>query len=509
MAVFSKIGAIALALTLAGFARCDEDLPAVEGITSNILNNRDQVLSVPLTRVHQSLFPETFSRLKGRYFQAGVRDIIGAAYLADITVGTGDPSQKIQVLLDTGSYELWVNPNCTKSSVPDLCETFGKYDPTLSLTAQNLNATTQIRYGSGTVNISYFTDEISISSGSIQTQQFGVATDSERIWFGIMGLGYGRRQLGQTKGSLKYNSVIDNIYDQRYTNSRLFGLELGPQGKPQIAVTGQIIFGGVDTNKYAGNLSKIPLEAIDNHYRITLSSISHRTPDNVTSTITETPVIVIMDSGTTLSILPRDVVETIASKFPGAIYGNDGTYTVPCTLQDQPGSLDFKFGSNTVIRVPYSEFVWGAGSYEGSDMCLLGVQWNTAASPDPTAKTYLILGDTFMRAAYTVFDQDNTALYIANYTTCGTQSAIVAVPAGVDAAARIPGNCGPPTASPSVTMATTGTSVTPISTGFFSSGDPNPPYEFIRGADYDDYFFKHSERGHDKFIDQQGYDFID
>lgn len=83
MAVFSKIGAIALALTLAGFARCDEDLPAVEGITSNILNNRDQVLSVPLTRVHQSLFPETFSRLKGRYFQASVRDIIGAAYLAD------------------------------------------------------------------------------------------------------------------------------------------------------------------------------------------------------------------------------------------------------------------------------------------------------------------------------------------------------------------------------------------------------------------------------------------
>ncbi|ETS85823.1 hypothetical protein PFICI_03848 [Pestalotiopsis fici W106-1] len=473
MAGLSKTGAITWALTLAGLAHSHGDFIADRDTTSDIIKNKDQILSVPLTRIHQSLMPEIPSRLRARYFQSSVKDIIGAAYLADITVGTGNPDQTIQVLLDTGSYELWVNPNCSKSSVPELCESFGQYDPSLSPTAQNLNATSQIRYGSGSVNISYFTDDVSISSGRISTQQFGVATDSQSVWFGIMGLGYGRRQAGSTKGSLKYDSVIDNIYDQQYTNSRLFGLELGLQGKPQIAVTGQIIFGGVDTNKYAGNLSKIPLEEVDSHYRVKLTSISHQTPGNAASTITETSQIVIVDSGTTLSILPRDVVELIASQFPGATYDGDGTYLVPCALQDEPGSLSFGF-DNTVITVPYSEFIWGAGNYNGTDICLLGVQWNTNSNID-AAKSYLILGDTFMRATYTVFDQDNNALYMSNYTTCGTQSSIVAVPAGLDAAANIPGNCEPPTVSePAMTTATTGTNVTPISTGLFSSGDPNP-----------------------------------
>ncbi|KAF7541631.1 hypothetical protein G7054_g474 [Neopestalotiopsis clavispora] len=473
MAVFSKIGAFTWALTLAGLVRSHGDLIADRDLTSDVLENGNQLLSVPLTRIHQSLMPEIPLQLRTRFFQSSVRGILGAAYLANITVGTGNPAQSVQVLLDTGSYELWVNPNCSKSSVPEQCETFGQFDPNLSPTAQDLNATSQIRYGSGSVNISYYTDDISISSGRIDTQQFGIATDSQNVWFGIMGLGYGRRQTGSTKGSLKYDSVIDNIYDQQYTNSRLFGLELGLQGKPQIAVTGQIIFGGVDTNKYAGNLHKIPFEEVDSHYRVKLTSVSHRTPANVTSTITETTQIVIVDSGTTLSILPRDIVELIASQFPGATYDGDGAYRVPCTLQDEPGSLSFSF-NETIITVPYSEFIWGAGPLDGEDLCLLGVQWNTNPNT-AAAASYLILGDTFMRAAYTVFDQDNNAVYMSNYTTCGTQSSIVAVPAGIDAAANIPGKCPPPTVSePATTTATTGTNATPISSAIFSNGDPNP-----------------------------------
>lgn len=467
------MGAFTWALTLAGLVRSHGDLIADRDSTSDVLENGNQLLSVPLTRIHQSLMPEIPSQLRTRFFQSSVRGILGAAYLANITVGTGNPAQSVQVLLDTGSYELWVNPNCSKSSVPEQCETFGQFDPNLSPTAQDLNATSQIRYGSGSVNISYYTDDISISSGRIDTQQFGIATDSQNVWFGIMGLGYGRRQTGSTKGSLKYDSVIDNIYDQQYTNSRLFGLELGLQGKPQIAVTGQIIFGGVDTNKYAGNLRKIPFEEVDSHYRVKLTSVSHRTPANVTSTITETTQIVIVDSGTTLSILPRDIVELIASQFPGATYDGDGAYRVPCTLQDEPGSLSFSF-NETIITVPYSEFIWGAGPLDGEDLCLLGVQWNTNPNT-AAAASYLILGDTFMRAAYTVFDQDNNAVYMSNYTTCGTQSSIVAVPAGIDAAANIPGKCPPPTVSePATTTATTGINATPISLAIFSNGDPNP-----------------------------------
>lgn len=178
------MGAFTWALTLAGLVRSHGDLIADRDSTSDVLENGNQLLSVPLTRIHQSLMPEIPSQLRTRFFQSSVRGILGAAYLANseiddhssflildflliqsrtVTVGTGNPAQSVQVLLDTGSYELWVNPNCSKSSVPEQCETFGQFDPNLSPTAQDLNATSQIRYGSGSVNISYYTDDISIS----------------------------------------------------------------------------------------------------------------------------------------------------------------------------------------------------------------------------------------------------------------------------------------------------------------------------------------------------------
>jgi hypothetical protein len=65
----------------------------------------------------------------------------------------GTPGQKVEVIVDTGSYELWVNPDCNKSSHaknttnsdgvivmtvdsplsdPEMCRKRGHYDPSKS-----------------------------------------------------------------------------------------------------------------------------------------------------------------------------------------------------------------------------------------------------------------------------------------------------------------------------------------------------------------------------------------
>lgn len=79
-----------------------------------------------------------------------------------VTVGTGNPDQNVFVLLDTGSFELSVNPVCNASNVPEFCEAFGCYDASQSPTSKNLGMLFTIQYGSGRTAGTYYKD-ISIS----------------------------------------------------------------------------------------------------------------------------------------------------------------------------------------------------------------------------------------------------------------------------------------------------------------------------------------------------------
>ncbi|KAK8065394.1 acid protease [Apiospora hydei] len=444
MALFRVIGACALA-SLASSAWGKD-----AGASSTFPNNhsatatpapggfRDskELLSIPLRRVDSHAGGTT--SVQRRYFKTNVIGVYGAAYLAELTVGTSISPQKVDVLLDTGSFELWVNPDCDKSNVPAFCRGFGQYDPTKSSTSQNLEQGFSIQYGSGSSSGTYYTDDIYISGTRIADQQFGVANTSDLVWFGIMGLGRGKGN-----GFLNYNTILDSVVAQGYANSRLFIMDLGSQGLPAgPVVSGEIVFGGVDRNKYAGNLVKVAIDGADAHYTVLLTGLTHRPP----TAQTNSPVLdnlapfpIIVDSGSTLSLLPQALVEALAAQFPGATSDGRGGYRVACSYQQQPGTVSFSFaasfsapspGADVTINLPYSEFVCNAGN----DKCYLGAWY------DNRVRVH-ILGDTFLRGAYVVFDQDSDALYMANYATCGGGGDLVAVPAGVDAALGIRGNC--------------------------------------------------------------------
>ncbi|KAI0836914.1 acid protease [Hypoxylon sp. FL0890] len=415
---------------------------------TSFYKSSSEVLSIPLKRVEQQGVGTP--SLARRYFGTEVLGVYGAAYFAELAVGTSANPQTVSVLLDTGSFELWVNPNCNSSNVRDYCEAFGHYDPTLSPTAKNLNTNFRIQYGQGSASGTYFMDDVYLSGARIQDQQFGVSNQSDSVWFGIMGLGR-----GQGGGVVEYSSIVDSLAAQGYTESKLFSLDLGGQPGPTAAVTGEMVFGGVDTNKYAGNLAKVPTDPNDAHYVVTLNSLSLQAPASASGSTSNNaiaqgskaindpsfPLQVVVDSGTTLSLLPESIVSALAAGFPGAKSDGNGGYTVPCDLRNATdGHVDFEFagegGSMVTITVSYSDFIW-----YGGDDCFLGA-WYTSDIG------VWILGDTFLRGAYATFDQDNNALYMANYAKCG-DSNLVPVPAGLDEAAKIPGACeGPPVMRP-------------------------------------------------------------
>ncbi|KAI0165277.1 aspartic peptidase domain-containing protein [Hypoxylon sp. FL1284] len=360
------------------------------------------VLSIPLKHVDRKGVRAPSSAK--RFMSSQVLGVYGAAYFAELSIGNGaDPQtvQTVDVLLDTGSFELWVNPDCATTTVGELCDNFGRYDPAQSTTAKNLNKNFRIQYGQGNSSGVYYEDDVYISGAKLEGQQFGVSTQSNDVWFGILGLGR-----GQGNGIMDYPSVVDQLAAQGYTESKLFSLDLGGQPGPTSAMTGEIAFGGVDTNKYAGNLAKVPIDPSDPHYVVTLTSLTLQPPDPNTKSDfrararddgnKDLPVPVVVDSGTTLSLLPEPVVSALAAGFPGAAPDGNGGYTVPCALRDEPrGAVRFGFrgdgndAEEVAIAVRYADFIWQADA----DNCVLGA-WYT---PDIGV---WILGDTFLRGAY-------------------------------------------------------------------------------------------------------------
>lgn len=103
-------------------------------------------------------------------------------------------------------------------------------------------------------------------------------------------------------------------------------------------------------------------------------------------------LLVVLDTGATLSAPPKAAFTAIGTDFPGAELSPDGSaYSIPSDWTDAivekyAGSVEFTLGNKT-ISVACSDCVWNA-EFE----CLLAVE--TAAPGE-----YMILDDNFLRAA--------------------------------------------------------------------------------------------------------------
>ena len=189
----------------------------------------------------------------------------------------------------------------------------------------------------------------------------------------------------------------------------------------------------MDTKKFSGKLAKLPLlppqppESVHRYWldldsiAITQGGKSRAYPDSGTP--------LVLDSGSSLSYLPTRIVKSMASDLGGRLHPEIGLYLVPCSQVSKTNSFDFAFSGNK-FSVPFSEFIWKVDG----DHCVLG-----AAPVDPSSGVTALLGDTFMRSAYVVFDQTSEALFMAPYVNCGQHEQVI--PAGENAAMNFSGEC--------------------------------------------------------------------
>jgi len=172
----------------------------------------------------------------------------------------------------------------------------------------------------------------------------------------------------------------------------------------------KLILGGLDTTLYTGSISYTPVVELSGallYYTVVLNSIKVNGA-SVSSCTTAAPCTAIVDTGTSLLIGPTADINEIANSL--------NLNNVACNDLSNLPNIQITLGSITLALTPQSYII-----PDGSGGCSLGF--------DTSTDSLWILGDTFIRQFYTIFDRAQNRVGFA--ALAGTTTATIASTATV------------------------------------------------------------------------------
>ncbi|KAH6654498.1 aspartic-type endopeptidase [Truncatella angustata] len=349
-------------------------------------------------------------------------------YFVNATIGT--PAQSLRLHLDTGSSDLWVNTPasslCMGKSKP--CSYAGTYSANSSSTYEYIGSYFNISYvdGSGASG-DYVSDSVTIGGTTVDNLQFGIGYKSSSAQ-GILGVGYpvNEVQVGRANKDA-YDNLPAKMASDGTIASNAYSLWLNDLD----ASTGSILFGGVDTAQYTGSLETLPIQASGGVYSEFLITLTSVVLDNVTIA-SDQALAVLLDSGSSLTYLPDTWVEQIFDEVGAQYDSSEGAAYVPCSLAQDTRTLDFTFTSPT-IKVDMNELVLDLVTTSGKrptfsngvTACLFGIA--------PAGSSTNVLGDTFLRSAYVVYDISNNEISLAQTAFNATETNVKEIGTGTGA----------------------------------------------------------------------------
>lgn len=242
---------------------------------------------------------------------------------------------------------------------------------------------------------------------------------------GVLGIGYvsNEVQVGRAHQN-PYPNLPQSMAKNGLIKANAYSLWLNDLE----ANSGSILFGGVDSGKYHGQLETLPIQPVNGRYSafiIALTGVSVNTPSgsrNITSAAL--PTAVLLDSGSSLTYLPDPVVQGLFSSLGVTYDRSQGVGFVPCGLSSQRINVTYTF-SSPKITVGIDELVLDGGNVtfgDGTPACVFGVA--------PAGSSLAVLGDTFLRSAYVVYDLDNNEISLANTDFNSTSKHILEIGTG-------------------------------------------------------------------------------
>jgi len=319
--------------------------------------------------------------------EVGLMNHLNMGYAGEIEVGT--PGQKVSVIFDTGSSNLWV----PRPSALGPMSKHSFFDSSRSSSFVATRSIFSIGYGSGSVKGLYCHDRIAIGDLVLQNFTFAEALDTSGLrnydqmeFDGVLGLGFE----GIAQGGAP--SVMDQLWKSGQLAEPVFAFFLGDHAP------GELIFGGVAAEHYVGDFHFVPL-LTRSYWATALDSVAIEGFAAMSS-----PKVAIVDSGTSLLSGPPAEVQTIALVM-GAMQV-EGLWVVTCdndvpTLTFRLGGRDFPLQKDDLVVEKVGNF------------CVLGIMSLPANLPTRS----WILGDVFMRKYYVQFDwgQERVGIALARH----------------------------------------------------------------------------------------------
>ncbi|OQE15741.1 hypothetical protein PENFLA_c030G02585 [Penicillium flavigenum] len=335
--------------------------------------------------------------------QVGAHDVQNdSMYLAEIGIGT--PAQTLSLDFDTGSADLWVWSTELSSKILSANKNHTVFDPTKSSTFKEKDDSTwQIKYSdgsfaSGTVG----NDNVNIGGLVVKDQAVEIADIlseqfAQGAGDGLLGLAFSNINTVKPQA---VSTPVENMISQADIpkSAELFTAKLGSWKDTDEPDKGESFytFGYIDQDTVKAAESEIYYTPVDNSQGLW-------TFDSASATVNGKPVAraenkAIADTGTTLALVDDETCQVIYDAIPGAKYDN--------------ASQGWIFPSNTPAdKLPVVSFAVGEKQFvvqkedlgfaeAGSGYVYGGIQSRGTMTMD-------ILGGTFLKAIYAVFDVGN------------------------------------------------------------------------------------------------------
>jgi len=315
-----------------------------------------------------------------------------SSFFGSVAVGT--PPVAYEVILDTGSSDLWLAASTCESKA---CSGIASFKPSSSSTFQNLSKPFSITYGSGEAAGSLGQDVVQMAGFSVSNQIFAVCDQvSEGLLnepvSGLIGLAFstiassGAIPLWQTLAS-------SNAWTQPLMAFQLTRFNNATQAK-DLEPGGTFTMGAVNTSLYTGDIDYNPIPNDEVSYWLqTVSSITSQ--GNSIPVQSGADALAAIDTGTTLVGGPAAAVAEIYANIPGSEAGTgdmEGYYTYPCSTTVQ---VTMAFGGQSW---PISPADFEAQDL-GGNTCMGAFFSLETGSNTPS----WIVGDTFLKNVYSVF----------------------------------------------------------------------------------------------------------
>jgi len=357
-----------------------------------------------------------------------LRDLKNAQYYGPVTIGT--PPQEFLVVFDTGSADFWVpSESCPKMS--QNCKAKTAYDSTKSSTYSAVpsggKTAFQIMYGSGPVSGKFGQETVTLGDDyTVEGQTFAAADSTNGLGMtygkakfdGILGLAF--PTISRDPG---VNTIIPNLKEKGHLDEAMFAFYLGDESD------GELTIGGYDETKFEGDITWVDL-ITPTYWLAPVDQVKFG--DKV---VADSKVAGIIDTGTSLIYGPKDQVEGMVAAIGGRFIPQVGLNLIDCLTKIPDLSLTIGGhevnieGSKLMIQDDSKQYcfftvanmMFGGAQEEGDSVeeeleeevvdqmsRLVG-----EGLPIPPGYITWLLGDTYMREVYNIFDYDNKKYGIA------------------------------------------------------------------------------------------------